>query len=202
MAPLQIFVDPIFALAGRMRSAFPPLLAVFSMVGLLAQLLLGGCATAPAIDPATGGSAPSGVAALGASPSTSLRVSRVPSAQAAARITQPVARGLSRRLLSKNPEYAPVLVAMSAGIDELFIGQREITPKSIADWTGALAKSHELDADDRKEIAFYIMDAYELYRLYVPTGVILSTDPDVQLVLRSFRDGIDQGLQFHAAFSD
>ena len=91
-----------------------------------------------------------------------------------------------------------VLVGIAGSIDAVFAKDGGLTAADAAAYVKALAPN--LDTADQKLITSGILDAYQVYVDVFKPKVITATDPNLILVLTSFKTGILEGVALWRSF--
>ena len=118
--------------------------------------------------------------------------------QLAAALVKPITKNITLPLLAKNPKLEPVLVGIAGSIDAVFAKDGGLTAADAAAYVKALAPN--LDTADQKLITSGILDAYQVYVDVFKPKVITATDPNLILVLTSFKTGILEGVALWRSF--
>lgn len=118
--------------------------------------------------------------------------------QLAAALVKPITKSITLPLLAKNPKLEPVLVGIAGSIDAVFATDGGLTVDSASAYVKALAPN--LDPADQKLITSGILDAYQVYVDVFKPKVVKATDPNLLLVLTSFKTGILEGVALWRSF--
>lgn len=96
--------------------------------------------------------------------------------------------------LSKNPTYVPAAVALVAGLDEVLKGSLPITADSISAFIGQITVKHGMKPEESALLVNLARTVYDAYIKAYNPKIVLTSDPQAQLYIRAFRDGLADAI--------
>jgi hypothetical protein len=96
--------------------------------------------------------------------------------------------------LSNNPDYAPAIAALAAGIDAALSESATLDPAKISAFVRRICAAHDVRPAD---VPIFVNLATGIYQAYVTAyrpQIVSATDPNVLLYIQAFKGGLLDAL--------